>query len=194
MKFTYLTFNTMGAPLKPKTRWRFEQIGQLVIKLAHIFNIDFITLQETYDHVLRDRTLVDPWRERFQFSACANEKGARMGPSGLTTLSRFEIKDTAFRSYSRGPADLHGNRTKLSNHAYGLAIDINEKNNGLYVNCPKFSARCRLIKGGKYEPGNTLSLSKDHPIVMELQKAKFYWGGELYGNMKDFMHFSPDGL
>jgi len=96
-------------------------------------------------------------------------------------------------SKSRGPIDKRGNRTVFSNHAYGIALDINENQNGLYYNCSTWSTSCSLRKGGRYNPKNPLSLTKDHLIVTEMKKQGLLWGGELNGSMKDFMHFSPDG-
>lgn len=94
---------------------------------------------------------------------------------------------------SRGPVDAKGNRTELSNHAFGVALDINEDFNGLYSQCHRWSPKCVLVKGGKYSPGSPLSLVKSGPIVQELVRAGFRWGGEIAGQQKDFMHFSPSG-
>lgn len=97
-------------------------------------------------------------------------------------------------SKSRGPLDKNGNRTLFSNHAYGVAVDINEKYNGLYQNCLQWSPKCRLIKGGRYNPKNPLSFTTNHTIVKEMARIDLKWGGHIKGTMKDFMHFSPDGM
>ena len=94
---------------------------------------------------------------------------------------------------SRGPVDRDGNRTELSNHAFGQAVDINEASNGLYENCTVWSPQCHLRKGGAYRPGSSLSLTRDSPVVSEMKKAGFRWGGEIAGRQKDFMHFSLTG-
>lgn len=112
----------------------------------------------------------------------ALEQGAK-----IETITGYRV------SKSRGPVDKQGNRTLFSNHAYGVAVDINEKHNGLYANCSKFSPKCRLIKGGKYQPENPSALTHENPIVKEMKKAGFHWGGQIEGDLKDFMHFSPDG-
>ena len=97
-------------------------------------------------------------------------------------------------SRSRGPVDSRGLRTEFSNHAYGVAIDINEEHNGLYSNCREWGPQCVLTKGGIYNPGrDPLSLTRDHVLTEALISSGFLWGGEIAGNQKDFMHFSPDG-
>ncbi|MBI5243751.1 MAG: M15 family metallopeptidase [Elusimicrobia bacterium] len=95
---------------------------------------------------------------------------------------------------SRGPTDGRGNRTEISNHSFGAAVDLNEENNGLYEKCFAWSKKCALRKGGRYRPGeDPLSLREESPAVVELKKAGFLWGGRIAGNQKDFMHFSPTG-
>ncbi|HAH07296.1 MAG TPA: hypothetical protein DCM05_12370 [Elusimicrobia bacterium] len=95
---------------------------------------------------------------------------------------------------SKGAADKDGNRTELSNHAFGTAVDLNEEHNGLYENCISWGPKCRLRKGGKYRPGaDPLSLTKESPALAELKAAGFEWGGKIEGRQKDFMHFSPTG-
>ena len=97
-------------------------------------------------------------------------------------------------SISRGPVDAKGNRTLFSNHAYGTAIDINQKHNGLYYNCKTWSKNCSLRMGGHYKPlKSKLSFTSTHPMVIQMKKTGYQWGGEIQGQMKDFMHFSPDG-
>ncbi|HVE13123.1 MAG TPA: M15 family metallopeptidase [Elusimicrobiota bacterium] len=95
---------------------------------------------------------------------------------------------------SRGEADAHGDRTVLSNHAFGSALDLNEEHNGLYENCEAWSPRCRLRKDGPYKPGvDPLSFTDESPVVKALGEAGFHWGGRIAGRQKDFMHFSPSG-
>jgi hypothetical protein len=94
---------------------------------------------------------------------------------------------------SRGPADKDGNRTQLSNHSFGVAIDVNEMQNGLYDRCAAWSPACRLIKGGAYRPGEKGSIVAESPLVAALEAIGLRWGGQIAGGQKDFMHFSPTG-
>ena len=94
---------------------------------------------------------------------------------------------------TRGDVDSNGNRTRFSNHSFGIAIDINEQQNGLYDRCISFGATCRLRRGGPWIPGRAGSLGPDSPIVQEFKRIGFNWGGEIEGRQKDFMHFSPSG-
>ena len=104
------------------------------------------------------------------------------------------FKIVAYRvGMTKGPADHLGNRTQFSLHSFGIAIDINDKQNGLYDNCQTFSTACRLIKGGPWSPGQAGSLTPQSKIVKAMKKIGFKWGGEIPGRQKDFMHFSPTG-
>jgi len=94
---------------------------------------------------------------------------------------------------SRGPVDHAGNRTGFSNHSFGTAIDINPDQNGLYDNCITFGPECRLLRGGDWRSGIPGTLEKDGDIVNTLKQEGFYWGGEIAGKQKDFMHFSLTG-
>jgi hypothetical protein len=104
------------------------------------------------------------------------------------------FKVTGYRTgMTRGPVDNRGNRTQFSNHSFGIALDINEAQNGLYDQCLEFSPECRLRKGGKWIPGTIGTLTLDSRIVKMMKKIGFKWGGEIKGRQKDFMHFSPTG-
>lgn len=94
---------------------------------------------------------------------------------------------------TRGKADKQGNRTLFSNHSFGIALDINDQQNGLYDQCTTFGPHCRLIKGGKWHPDIRGSITSDSEIVHLLKQLGFKWGGEIQGKQKDFMHFSPTG-
>lgn len=94
---------------------------------------------------------------------------------------------------TRGAIDRNGNRTLFSIHSFGIAIDINQEENGLYTDCPIFGPGCKLIRGGHWIAGRRGALTADSAVVRALKKAGLRWGGELEGNLKDFMHFSPTG-
>lgn len=94
---------------------------------------------------------------------------------------------------TRGPVDEQGNRTILSNHAFGSAFDINRAHNGLYDNCIQMGPQCRLIQGGRWSLENPLSLTRDHSLVQKMRELGFRWGGTIQGKQKDMMHFSKTG-
>lgn len=94
---------------------------------------------------------------------------------------------------SKGPIDESGNRTLLSNHSFGTAIDINRELNGLYNRCFEFGPTCRLVLGGHWRPGVPGTLTGDGPVVRAMKRIGFKWGGEIEGRQKDFMHFSLTG-
>lgn len=95
---------------------------------------------------------------------------------------------------SRGPVDANGDRTQLSNHAFGAAVDVNEGQNGLYDACPAWGPGCALRKGGPWRPGaDPRSILREGLLVRAMAAAGFAWGGELAGKQKDFMHFSRSG-
>ncbi len=94
---------------------------------------------------------------------------------------------------TKNPLDRSGNRLGFSNHAYGAALDINRAKNGLYDNCFKFGPACRLLQGGRWDPGARGALVHGSVIVNVMKAAGFKWGGEIDGRQKDFMHFSFSG-
>jgi hypothetical protein len=94
---------------------------------------------------------------------------------------------------TRGPLDARGNRTIFSNHSFGIALDINASQNGLYNQCPVFGPHCRLLHGGPWRPDNQGALTADGPIVTALKGMGLLWGGVAEGDTKDFMHLSPSG-
>jgi hypothetical protein len=76
-----------------------------------------------------------------------------------------------------------------SNHAYGLAVDLNPVENP-YVGCgrtrdparSRYLDRSRLLKG-MVTPG----------VVRAFRAIGWGWGGAWTGNTKDYMHFSING-
>lgn len=94
---------------------------------------------------------------------------------------------------TKGALDDEGDRTQYSYHSFGTAIDVNPQHNGLYENCLDFGAHCILRKGGEWVKGHRLSLHAQSPLVIEMKRNGFKWGGEIPGNQKDFMHFSLSG-
>ena len=94
---------------------------------------------------------------------------------------------------TRGDVDRDGNRTRFSNHSFGVAIDLNPRQNGLYDNCIRFNPSCRLIRGGHWNPDNEGSIKADGVIVGAMEDLGLKWGGQILGKQKDFMHFSPTG-
>lgn len=94
---------------------------------------------------------------------------------------------------TRGKIDELYNRTQFSNHSYGIAIDLNSKQNGLYDRCITFSKKCRLIRGGIWNPNKSGSITKNGYIVYHMKQLGLRWGGNIAGKQKDFMHFSPSG-
>lgn len=94
---------------------------------------------------------------------------------------------------SKGELDPEGYRTELSHHSFGVAIDVNREQNGLYDNCIKWGRGCRLIQGGKYNPQSRLSIKEGSLLVTLMRQVGLKWGGKIRGRQKDFMHFSPSG-
>ena len=94
---------------------------------------------------------------------------------------------------TKGGIDAEGNRLLFSNHAYGVALDVNTSANGLYDQCVKFDQQCRLVKGGKWDARQPLSLHAQSPLVKAMHEQGLLWGGQIEGYQKDFMHFSPSG-
>jgi peptidoglycan L-alanyl-D-glutamate endopeptidase CwlK len=71
---------------------------------------------------------------------------------------------------------------RLSNHAYGRAIDINT-----FLN-PYIKGDIVLPHGAKYDPSIAGTFTADHPIVRAFLKLGWVWGGN-WTSPRDYQHF-----
>lgn len=74
------------------------------------------------------------------------------------------------------------NTKKLSNHAYGMAIDINPKYNPMVIK-EKISPT-----NGSYSKENKGTIMANSEIVKIFKKRGWKWGGD-YKSLKDYQHF-----
>ena len=79
--------------------------------------------------------------------------------------------------------------TGWSNHAYGLAVDINPVENP-YVGCGASYHRDgrKYIDRSRHRPGMVTPR-----VVKAFRDIGWGWGGSWAGNTKDYMHFSVNG-
>lgn len=70
----------------------------------------------------------------------------------------------------------------LSRHALGRALDINPLQN------PVVGRRSVAPPGARHDPRAPGTLTADHPIVRELRRRGWQWGGR-WRNPRDFQHF-----
>lgn len=77
---------------------------------------------------------------------------------------------------------------KVSNHSYGIAIDINPVQNPAVYNDGKISPESATYKTDA--PG---TLTKNNFIVKELKKRGWRWGGD-WTSLKDYQHFDKPGI
>lgn len=71
---------------------------------------------------------------------------------------------------------------RLSNHAYGRAIDINPFQN------PYIRNNYISPKGSSYNPNKPGTITKDSFLVKEFKKRGWTWGGD-WKTLKDYQHF-----
>lgn len=74
------------------------------------------------------------------------------------------------------------NTQKLSNHSYGMAIDINPRYNPMIVK-DKISP-----SNGSYSNKNKGTITADSEVVKIFKKRGWKWGGD-YKSLKDYQHF-----
>lgn len=87
----------------------------------------------------------------------------------------FYVKEIGTYSYRH----VVGNPNRLSNHSYGIAIDVNPQCNPYIKN--------GIVKGGRNVFDSDLSMrSSSNKVVRAFAKYGFGWGG----SYKDYMHFS----
>lgn len=99
-----------------------------------------------------------------------------------------EIKDAGFCAYDVGSFrnwEPLGSGS-ISQHSYGLAIDINPNENYMI-------RRGSIVCGKCWNPGsNKYSMPADGPCVKAFRARGWDWGG-LWNSCKDYMHFSFGG-
>jgi hypothetical protein len=142
--------------------------------------------EDQVDVILKNKLRVKVCKHlKIQFEKSFNEISSK----------NFEIQSIkGYRpSLSKGKLNDKGERDEFSNHAFGVAVDINEDFNGLYDHCLTWTPNCKLRKGGAYNPAQPLSIMPNSQIVNIFKSNGFLWGGEIKGNQKDFMHFSLTG-
>lgn len=72
---------------------------------------------------------------------------------------------------------------RLSNHAFGKAVDINPRFN------PVIYADGRISpSGAEYDPEKEGTFASDHPIVQAFKERGWRWGGD-FQSFKDYHHF-----
>jgi hypothetical protein len=76
-----------------------------------------------------------------------------------------------------------------SNHAYGLAVDLNPAENP-YVGCgqTRDPTRARYLDRSRLRKGMVTPA-----VVAAFRAIGWGWGGDWSGNTKDYMHFSHNG-
>jgi hypothetical protein len=96
----------------------------------------------------------------------------------------FECRQSVPSPCTGGKASGH-----WSNHAYGLAIDINPRENP-YVGCgATYNSTSRVyLDRGRLRPGMVTPA-----VVRAFTSVGWGWGGSWTGDTKDYMHFSYNG-
>ena len=79
--------------------------------------------------------------------------------------------------------------TNWSNHAYGLAVDLNPGENP-YIGCGQAQNPARLpyLDRTRIRPGMVTPA-----VVKAFRTIGWSWGGDWAGSTKDYMHFSWNG-
>ncbi len=82
-----------------------------------------------------------------------------------------------------------GRTGKLSLHSFGIAIDINPKQNPMVI------GETTYPQGASYDPTGTTPGTVDEDIVALFARHGFEWGGN-WSSLKDYQHFqmSPEVL
>jgi len=102
----------------------------------------------------------------------------------VVPISRFNWDD--FESMRENNTSVFNYRSipfsdRLSNHAYGLAIDINPVQNPYYTGTQIFP------ENAVYDPLSPGTLFADHPVVHLFKTLGWRWGGDW--NEEDYQHF-----
>ena len=105
-------------------------------------------------------------------------------PTDGDVSGSFECRPAAASPCSKATASKN-----WSNHAYGLAVDLNPAENP-YVGC----GRTREAKRNPYLDRRRLRHGMVTPaVIAAFRSIGWGWGGSWTGSTKDFMHFSWNG-
>lgn len=77
-------------------------------------------------------------------------------------------------------------KKSVSNHAYGIAIDINGGSVGHNPYGTKYKSKCGICKKDNITDDNLHIRTENHPVVKIFKNHNWYWGGAF----NDYMHFS----
>jgi hypothetical protein len=111
---------------------------------------------------------------------------SRARPADGDVTGSFECRQAVASPCNGGKVTGTGS---WSNHAYGLAVDLNPVENP-YVGCGQTRDRLAVsyMNRSRVRPGMVT------PAVIEAFRAIGWgWGGSWSGNTKDYMHFSVNG-
>ena len=158
------------------THWDFDggvQTGQLVVNakaaapLARVFK-ELYRLRFPIRH-MRLTDLYGPSSER---------------PADGDVSGSFECRQAVASPCSKGAVSKN-----WSNHAYGLAIDLNPRENP-YVGCGRTrdASRDPYLDRKRLRPGMVTPA-----VVRAFRSIGWGWGGDWSGSTKDYMHFSWNG-
>jgi len=158
------------------THWGFDgkqRTGQLVVDktaaapLSSVFK-QLYTLRVPIRHML--------------LSDSYGPKSAQ--PADGDVSGSFECRQAAASPCSKKTTTTH-----WSNHAYGLAIDLNPVENP-YVGCSRTRQRSSLpyLDRSRLRPGMVTPA-----VVKAFRSIGWGWGGAWTGSTKDYMHFSANG-
>lgn len=153
-----------------------------------------------------DQTRIDPKRLGFAklgaFSVCwAYAQQVEKALQAIAAADDFDLKAViGYRPGRTRGAVVDGKRSEWSNHSFGTAIDLNAFANGLHANCKIGKATAESVKGCKLRIGGAWD-PKGRPRLTVTAESSPYraftpfwkWGGEIAGDIKDFMHFSISG-
>jgi hypothetical protein len=130
--------------------------------------------------VMMDQRLADDIRTIFEVAL-----ETRFPITSVIPLSQFDWSDEDSMSANNTSGfnyrEVTGGK-KLSNHAYGFAVDINPLLN------PFIKNDLTLPANSVYNPEKPGTLTADHAIVKAFLKLGWEWGGN-WQSLKDYQHF-----
>jgi peptidoglycan L-alanyl-D-glutamate endopeptidase CwlK len=120
-------------------------------------------------------------QEIFELIKSSNFKVAKVIP-----IVNYKWSDDASMSDNNSSAFCYrfiAGTKRMSNHSYGMAVDINPFNNPVVYKNGRISP-----KGAKYDPKLEGTFSKKHPLVNAFLDRGWRWGGD-FSSYADNHHF-----
>lgn len=155
-----------------------ELIDELVLLKIKHYDLNYNT---KYGYIVINRSVQKDVEEMFQMMFDMKFPIEKMNP-----ILKYDWNDNRSMEDNNTSSFNYRfvkNTTRLSNHSFGKALDINPRMNPVFYNDGTMEP-----SNGKRDTTKAGTFHSEHPIVIEFKKRGWRWGGD-WTSLKDYHHF-----